>query len=122
MDATAMGSSLRRNSRRRSIRLMAIWIVTEATERYQMCSILKPGMRDQMIAGIAKRISRSADAKSGGKVLPSPWKVLDETKISPWATKFNEMIVRNWTPGSSTAGSFENGSISERGEIWQRMV
>src|SRR5262249_24421682 len=69
--ATVRGSRLRRSSRRRSSRLTAIWIVTEATERYQMYSILKPGIRDQMNAGFAKSSSRNDDANSGGRVLPS---------------------------------------------------
>ena len=46
---------------------------------------------------------------SDGQVLPSPWKVLEHVKMSPFATKFHEIMIRNCAPTAATPGSTENG-------------
>ena len=61
-----------RSSCRSSKRLTHIWKMTVPTDRYQTSRISKPGFREMINAGTAKRTSRVSELNSGGSVLPMP--------------------------------------------------
>ena len=73
---------------------MQAWRRMEATDRYHMCLIWKPGIRDMSAAGRAKRTKRVAELINGGHVFPIPWKTLELVKTIPMATKLREMICK----------------------------
>src|SRR5437867_12708426 len=79
----------------------------DPTDRYQICLISKPGVREMSNAGRANRTSRVIELNSGGSVLPIPWKILDVTKTIPAEMKFNETIRRYSLPKAITCGSRE---------------
>ena len=61
------------------------------------------------MAGPTNVTRREALLASDGQVLPSPWQVLEHVKMSPFATKFHEIMIRNCAPTAATPGSTENG-------------
>src|SRR6185295_17000051 len=115
-------SRRRRKSRRRNHMLIASWMNTDATERYQIQWSWNPGDFDSITAGIAMSPIRTADAISDGMVLPIAWKVLEATKISPDATKFQEMMCRYSVAIAMTAGSFVNTLTMARDATLHRIA
>ena len=68
-------------------------------------------MRESSVAGRAKRNKRVIELTNGGRVLPIPWKTLDEVKTIPMATKFSEMILRYSLPKAITPVSLEKSRM-----------
>ena len=68
-------------------------------------------MRESSIAGRTKRSKRVIELTSGGRVLPIPWKTLDEVKTIPMATKFSEMILKYSLPKAITPVSLEKSRM-----------
>src|SRR5207253_1901281 len=68
-------TSLRRNSRRSSARLVRACSVTEATDRYHTCMSVKCGSVDKSTAGSTKVSRRAPELASDGQVLPSAWNI-----------------------------------------------
>ena len=60
-----------RNSPRNSHTLNSACNVLVATERYQTCTSVNPGCRDNQMAGKAKMKSRTPVLMNDGQVLPS---------------------------------------------------
>ena len=58
---------------------------------------------------------RDAVAASAGQVWPRPWKMPEQVKMSPDATKLNETIRRKCEATSMTAGSSVNPLTSHSG-------
>src|SRR5688572_12392396 len=80
---------------------------TAATDIHQIQCSWNPGIRDMMTAGITLKVMRTTDVTSDGIVLPIAWNMLEDTKTSPDATKFHEMMRRYSSPTAITAGSLE---------------
>ena len=57
-----------------------------------------------------------------GQVLPSAWNMPEQVKMMPWATKFSEMMRRNWAPVSMTSRSLVKRETSQAGFHWQSRV
>src|SRR5215470_7753083 len=96
--------------------------MTVPTDRYQTSRISKPGIREMINAGTAKRTSRVSEANRGGRVLPIPWKTLDVVKTIPLDMKLNEIIRRYSLPNAITLGSREKIRISAPGAKKTTMV
>ena len=96
--------------------------MTVPTDRYQTPRISKPGIREIINAGTAKRTSRVSEANSGGNVLPMPWKTLEVMKIIPIDMKLKEIIRRYSLPNEITRGSREKIRISAAGTRKTTMV
>src|SRR5205814_10019476 len=101
-----------RSKRRSRSRLKHAWFNCEATDRYQIYLISKPSVAAMRQAGKTKSSKRVAKLKSGGKLLPSPWKILELVKTIPAATKLSATIRRYSLPNAITCGSCENGRIN----------
>ena len=67
------------------------------------------------IAGIMNVSTRDEVAPRAGQVWPSPWKMPEQVKISPDATKLIEAMRRKCEPTSITPASCVNNDISHSG-------
>ena len=84
---------------------------------YHTCRSWNPGWWEIAYAGSAKSSRRSAEAASGGSVLPMPWKTLELTKTIPEARKFQQMMRRYSDPKATTPGSALKKRIMPAGAI-----
>src|SRR6266851_5656391 len=66
------GTSRFLNSRRNSHRLNAACSVVVAIDKYQTCSMRKPGLVESQINGSPYMIRRAPELNSAGLVLPNP--------------------------------------------------
>src|SRR5262249_54412189 len=87
----------------------------DPTDRYHNSRISNPGIREISTAGKANNSSRVIELKSGGSVLPIPWKTLEVTKTIPTEVKFKDTIRRYSLPNAMTRGSREKMRISVPG-------
>ena len=85
---------MRLNSLINSARLVIACSVTVATDRYHTSVSVKCGWRDNQTAGTRNVRMREAELRSEGQVLPSAWNMPEQLKMSPVATKFQEMMRR----------------------------
>src|SRR5688572_16730077 len=64
------------------------------------------------MAGMTLMIRRIADVASDGSVLPRAWNMLDDTNVTPEATKFSTTIRKYSTPTEVTSASLVKMRIS----------
>src|SRR4026208_334684 len=74
---------------------------------YQTHSRVKPDAPASINTGIAVMTIRDPEVISDGIVLPIAWNMLEVTKITPDATKFQATTCRYTSPTEITAGSPE---------------
>ena len=57
-----------------------------------------------------------------GQVLPSPWNIDEQLKITPFAANIHELIISICAPTATTAASRVKMCMNQSASNWQTMV